>query len=91
MITWPDPVKDVVLSSGAVQKSNIWTRGTYNAGMMALYRTNHDSCLLEHTAEWGEKHNWGLKRGVTIRNTNEYLTGQTCIELFRWIQQNKNA
>lgn len=82
MTKWPDPVKDVVLPSGKVHKSNIWTRGTYYTGLMSLYRTNHDSRVLEYAVDWGEKHKWGLNRGVTTRNANDHCAGQTYIELY---------
>lgn len=79
---WPDPGKAIELPSGAVHKSHIWTRGTYYTGLMSLYRISHEPRLLEYAVNGGEKHNWGLNRGVSTRNANDHCAGQTYIELY---------
>lgn len=82
MSKWPDPGKDIVLASGAVHKSNIWTRSVYYTGLMSFYRINRDPCILDYAVEWGEKHHWSLNRGVATRNANDHCAGQTYIELY---------
>ena len=40
--------------------SNIWTRGTYFEGVLALYRLNHDPAIYTYATNWGTFHNWAL-------------------------------
>ena len=62
--------------------SNIWTRGVYYEGLMALYSIKPDPAYLNYAVSWGEFHKWGLRDGVTTRNGDNQCCGQTYLDLF---------
>ncbi len=80
MAKWPDPGKEIVTNK--TRPSNIWTRGVYYEGLMALYRVDPQQRYYEYAVEWGEKHNWGLSGGDYIRHADYQTAGQTYIELY---------
>jgi unsaturated rhamnogalacturonyl hydrolase len=62
--------------------SNIWTRGVYYEGLMALYKVKPDSSYLSYALSWGQFHKWGLRDGTTTRNGDNQCCGQTYIDLY---------
>lgn len=62
--------------------SNIWTRGVYYEGLVALYKVNPDTAYLNYALRWGQFHKWGLRDGVTTRNGDNQCCGQTYIDLY---------
>jgi len=80
MKKWPDPGKEMV--GIKVWPSNIWTRGVYFEGLMALYKINRDERCLKYALDWAEFHKWGLPRGPTTRNADNQCCGQTYLELY---------
>lgn len=62
--------------------SNIWTRGVYYEGLMALYKLNPDTAYLNYALRWGEFHKWGLRDGIKTRNGDNQCCGQTYIDLY---------
>jgi rhamnogalacturonyl hydrolase YesR len=80
MDKWPDPGKTIV--TNRERPSNIWTRGTYYEGLMALYKLNPDSSYLNYAVRWGEFHKWGLRNGIKTRNGDDQCCGQTYIDLY---------
>ena len=80
MEKWPDVGKTIITERE--RPSNIWTRGTYYVGLMALYRLNPDPVYLNYAVSWGEFHNWGLRNGVKTRNGDDQCCGQTYIDLY---------
>ncbi|GAB4041202.1 glycoside hydrolase family 88/105 protein [Spirosoma jeollabukense] len=80
MKTWPDPGKEIVTNK--TRPSNIWTRAVYYEGLMALYAIDKKKAYYEYAVEWGEKHNWGLRSGITTRNADDQCCGQTYIDLY---------
>jgi unsaturated rhamnogalacturonyl hydrolase len=63
--------------------SNIWTRGTYFEGQLALYRINCDPALYNYAVQWGTFHNWGLRYGDTDPDPNSQCASQSYLELFQ--------
>jgi rhamnogalacturonyl hydrolase YesR len=80
MEKWPDVGKTIITERE--RPSNIWTRGTYYEGLMALCRLNPDPAYLNYAVSWGEFHNWGLRNGVKTRNGDDQCCGQTYIDLY---------
>jgi len=80
MEKWPDVGKTIITERE--RPSNIWTRGTYYEGLIALYKLKPDPAYLNYAVSWGEFHKWGLRNGITTRNGDDQCCGQTYIDLF---------
>jgi unsaturated rhamnogalacturonyl hydrolase len=80
MDKWPDVGRTIVTDSE--RPGNIWTRGVYYEGLMALYRLNPDPTYLDYAVRWGAHHNWSLRDGIQTRNADNQCCGQTYIDLF---------
>ncbi len=80
MDKWPDAGKTIITERE--RPSNIWTRGTYYEGLMALYKLHPDPIYLDYMLKWGEFHKWGLRNGTRTRNGDDQCCGQTYIDLY---------
>jgi rhamnogalacturonyl hydrolase YesR len=80
MNKWPDPGKPIV--TNRERPSNIWTRGVYYEGLMALYNIDKQQQYYDYAVLWGEKHKWGLRNGIETRNADDQTCGQTYIDLY---------
>jgi unsaturated rhamnogalacturonyl hydrolase len=80
MQKWPDVGKTII--TDRERPSNIWTRGVYYEGLMALYGIKPDPGYLDYAVRWGEFHKWGLRDGVKTRNGDNQCCGQTYIDLY---------
>jgi len=80
MEKWPDAGKIIV--TDRPRPSNIWTRGVYYEGLMALYKIKPDTAWLNYALRWGEFHKWGLRNGIKTRNGDDQCCGQTYIDLY---------
>ncbi|MFD3003559.1 glycoside hydrolase family 88 protein [Pontibacter toksunensis] len=80
MKKWTDPGKEIVTNK--TRPSNIWTRAVYYEGLMELYKADPQQRYYDYAVEWGEKHNWGLRDGVSTRNADNQAAGQTYIDLY---------
>jgi unsaturated rhamnogalacturonyl hydrolase len=80
MNKWPDPGKEIV--TNATRPSNIWTRGVYYEGLMALYNLKPDKRYYDYAVQWGEFHKWGLRSGNRTRHADNQCCGQTYIDLY---------
>jgi unsaturated rhamnogalacturonyl hydrolase len=80
MEKWSDVGKVIVTERP--RPSNIWTRGVYYEGLMALYKIKPDSAYLDYVLSWGEFHKWGLRNGIKTRNGDDQCCGQTYIDLY---------
>ena len=80
MNKWPDPGKEIV--TNATRPSNIWTRGVYYGGLMALYSIKPDKRYYDYAVKWGEFHKWGLRNGNKTRHADNQCCGQTYIDLY---------
>ena len=81
MNKWPDPGKEIVTDKK--RPSNIWTRGVYYEGLMALNQISPDKEYYNYAVNWGNAHKWGLNKGITTRNADNQCCGQTYIDLYR--------
>ena len=82
---------DVTIPSffGRVRPSNIWTRGVYYEGLMALYGIYPKEEYFDYAYRWGEFHMWGMRNGNTTRNADDQCCGQTYIDLYRLTGERK--
>jgi rhamnogalacturonyl hydrolase YesR len=80
MEKWSDVGKEIVTERA--RPSNIWTRGVYYEGLMALQKIRPDSACLSYAIKWGEFHKWGLRNGIKTRNGDDQCCGQTYIDLY---------
>jgi unsaturated rhamnogalacturonyl hydrolase len=80
MEKWSDVGKTSV--TDRERPSNIWTRGVYYEGLMALYEIKPDPSYLNYAVSWGEFHKWGMRDGVKTRNGDNQSCGQTYIDLY---------
>lgn len=80
MNKWPDTGKPIV--TNRERPSNIWTRGVYYEGLMALYSVDSQKKYYDYAVDWGEKHKWGLRNGITTKNADDQCCGQTYIDLY---------
>ncbi|WP_240336851.1 glycoside hydrolase family 88/105 protein [Rufibacter psychrotolerans] len=80
MEKWPDP--GLSITTNKTRPSNIWTRGVYYEGLMALYKVDPQKRYYDYAVDWGEKHKWGLAGGVKTRHADNHTAGQTYIDLY---------
>lgn len=84
MLRYPDPHQGIDYPSrNTVYQSNIWTRGVYYEGVMALYSVTNDERCLNYALDWANGWNWELRRGATTRNADNQCCGQTYIMLYQ--------
>jgi len=81
MNEWRD-VSKPIWAIDKTRPSNIWTRGVYYEGLMALYKIHPQKNYYEYAVSWGEAHRWGLRNGITTRNGDDQCCGQTYIDLY---------
>jgi unsaturated rhamnogalacturonyl hydrolase len=81
MQKWPDPGKEI--TTNKTRPSNIWTRGVYYEGLMALYQLDKDKKYYDYAVDFGEKHQWNLRGGIGTRNADDQTCGQTYIDLYQ--------
>jgi unsaturated rhamnogalacturonyl hydrolase len=81
MEKWPDVAKRIVHERS--RASNIWTRGVYYEGLMALYKLDPKPAYLDYTVRWADFHQWNLRDGDTYtRNADNQCAGQTYIDMY---------
>jgi unsaturated rhamnogalacturonyl hydrolase len=81
MNEWPD-VSKPIWAADKTRPSNIWTRGVYYEGLMALYKVDKQKRYYDYAVAWGEAHKWGLRNGITTRNGDDQCCGQTYMDLY---------
>ena len=81
----PDPLTPIpYYSRKKVYEANIWTRGVYFEGLMALYSIYPDNKYYDYAYDWADGFKWGFRRDETqTRNADNYCAGQTYIDLYR--------
>ncbi|HSD08067.1 glycoside hydrolase family 88 protein [Flavobacterium sp.] len=80
MDKWPDTGKTIVTNKE--RPSNIWTRGVYYEGLMALHQIYPKEAYYQYAYDWSEFHKWGFNGGNTTRNADNYCAAQTYIDLY---------
>lgn len=84
MNKWPDAGKEIyVPSKSKTWPSHIWTRAVYYEGLMALYAIDKNKSYYDYAVDWADKHNWGLRNGITTRDGDNQACGQTYIDLYK--------
>lgn len=68
---------------GVRRPSNIWTRGVYYEGLMALYSIYPKENYYQYTYDWASYHNWNMRNGCTTRNADDHCCGQIYIDMYR--------
>ena len=81
MTEWSD-VSKPIYSPDKTRPSNIWTRGVYYEGLMALYKVDRQKRYYDYAVAWGEAHKWGLRNGTKTRNGDDQCCGQTYMDLY---------
>lgn len=80
MEKWPDSGASIV--GRKTWPSNIWTRGVYYEGLIALYKIDPQKEYYDYAVSWSEAHDWNFRDGVTTRNADNQCAGQTYIALY---------
>src|SRR5690606_9095202 len=80
MKKWEDVGKIIVTNKA--RPSNIWTRGVYYEGLMALHDIYPKEEYYKYAYDWAEFHQWGFNGGNTTRNADNYCAAQTYIDLY---------
>ncbi|CAM3923743.1 Rhamnogalacturonyl hydrolase YesR [Pedobacter westerhofensis] len=80
MKKWPDP--GATITTNTTRPSNIWTRAVYYEGLMALYTVQPSKAYYDYAVDWGQKHQWGLRGGISTSNGDNQACGQTYIDLY---------
>src|SRR5262245_57468732 len=81
MDKWPDVGKRIVHEIS--RASNIWTRGVYYEGVVALYNLDANPTYMDYMLRWADFHKWDLRDGGTYtRNADNQCAGQTYIDLY---------
>jgi unsaturated rhamnogalacturonyl hydrolase len=80
MEKWTDVGKTLITDKE--RPSNIWTRGVYYEGLMALQTIYPSSDYYNYALKWAEFHKWGMRNGNTTRNADDQCCGQTYIDLY---------
>jgi rhamnogalacturonyl hydrolase YesR len=66
-----------------IRPSNIWTRGVYYEGLMALHQICPQAEYYQYALDWAEFHQWGMRNGNNTRNADDQCCGQTYIDLYK--------
>lgn len=67
---------------GRSRPSNIWTRGVYYEGLMALHSIYPREDYYDYAYNWADFHKWGMRNGNTTRNADDHCCGQAYIDLY---------
>ena len=80
MQKWPDVGKTIITNKE--RPSNIWTRGVYYEGLMALHEIYPKAEYYNYALDWANFHKWGFRSGNETRNADDYDAAQTYIDLY---------
>lgn len=69
---------------GRLRPSNIWTRGVYYEGLMALHSIYPQERFYDYTYKWADFHKWGFRNGNTTRNADDHCCAQAYIDLYEF-------
>lgn len=82
MDKWPDVGQTIV--TNRERPSNIWTRGVYYEGLMALHQIHPKEAYYKYALDWSEFHKWGFRNGNITRNADDQCAAQTYIDLYNF-------
>ena len=75
---WPDPTKDTFVRRK--RTSNLWTRGVYYEGLMALHSIDPQPEYIKYVDDWGNYHKWTPRNGTKTVNADDQCCMQTYID-----------
>lgn len=84
MAKWSDP--SVPTNAKKLRPSNLWTRGVYYEGLMALHAIAPDNRYMDYVDKWGEFHKWGPYSGkLTTVDADHQCCAQTYFMRYQMI------
>ena len=76
MAKWSDPTTPTNFKK--LRPSNLWTRGVYYEGLMALNEVTSEDRYMEYTDKWGNFHKWDVYGGkYTTADADHQCCAQT--------------
>ena len=87
---YPDPGKPTFVKKE--RPSNLWTRGVYFEGLMALMEVEKLTGgekygrYMQYIEDWGTAHKWMPRNGVTTRDADDYCCCQTYLDMY-WMER----
>lgn len=81
MTKYADCTQPITIN-GVTRPSNIWTRGVYFEGLMALHSIYPDDKYYDYTTKWGDFHKWGFRNGTKTRNADDQCAAQTYCDIY---------
>lgn len=95
MAKYPDPGKPTFVKKE--RPSNLWTRGVYFEGLMALTELErqtggklYEPCK-KYIYDWGAAHQWKPRNGVTTRDADDYCCCQTYLDIYQYIRSTSSS
>lgn len=95
MKKYPDPGKPTFVKKE--RPSNLWTRGVYFEGLMALTELERQSGGAQYEPcrkyiyDWGAAHQWKPRNGVTTRDADDYCCCQTYLDIYQYIRSTSSS
>ena len=84
MAKWSDP--SVPTNAKKLRPSNLWTRGVYYEGLMALHAIAPENQYMDYVDRWGEFHKWGPYSGkLTTVDADHQCCAQTYFMRYQMI------
>ena len=86
---YPDPGKPTFVKKE--RPSNLWTRGVYFEGLIALTELERllggekYQMYYKYISDWGNAHSWTPRNGVTTRDADDYCCSQTYLDMY-WME-----
>jgi unsaturated rhamnogalacturonyl hydrolase len=77
---WKDPTKPTFVKKE--RSSNLWTRGVYYEGLVALYGIDGDGRYLNYIDTWARFHGWKPRNGVNVTNADDQCCCQTFMDRY---------
>ncbi len=82
---YPDPTVPTFVKKE--RPSNLWTRGVYFEGLMALIQIDPQPRNVQYVQRWADFHRWTPRNGILTRDADDYCCAQTYIDLTLWQHQ----
>ena len=87
MAKWSDP--STPTNAKKLRPSNLWTRGVYYEGLMALNEIEPQQRYMDYVDRWGEFHKWGPYSGrLTTVDADHQCCGQTYFMRYQMVGGN---
>lgn len=80
MAKYPDPTEPTNVKR--LRPSNLWTRGVYFEGLMALYKVDPQPEYIDYIDRWGAFHKWTARNGVKTVHADDQCCAQTYLERY---------